>query len=58
MDKAGNCLSVKAFMIIGFWLEILHSITMKNEHYFTLSVKKFEINILMKNASIKPSARG
>ena len=47
-----------SFILIGFWLERLHCITMQNSHLFTLSVIKFDTNILNKNASIKPLARG
>ena len=39
-------------------LEILHSIAMQNEHYFTLLVIKFDTNILNNNASIKSLAKG
>ena len=31
-----------AFMVMEFWLERSHSITVQNEHYFTLSVIKFK----------------
>ena len=46
-----------AFMLNGFQLERLPSFTMQNEHYFILSVIRFDTNIFNKNASIKPSAR-
>ena len=58
MDNNWYLIIGYAIMLIGFSLERLHSITMQNMHYFTLSVIKFETNILENNASIKPSERG
>ena len=47
-----------AFMLIGFCLERLHSISMQNEHYFTLSAIRFSTNSWKKDPSIKPLVRG